>query len=124
MRCWKHWPPVFAAIPATDFRHDPGQGCAGHDGSLAPAFDGVLLTRYRNNPRGVPIERLQKIASGLGAGHCQAYPDAAAAWEEARVRLAPEHLLCVTGSFFIAAEISREMARRPLACDASTLRPA
>jgi dihydrofolate synthase / folylpolyglutamate synthase len=89
---------------------------------LLPAFDTVLLTRYGNNPRGVPIERLQAIAAELAASHCQACADPAGAWEAARLRLTADHLLCVTGSFFIAAEIGREMARRPLSCDATPTR--
>ena len=48
---------------------------------LLPRFDSVLLTRYRNNPRGVPVEELLRIAVELGATHCRGFADAAAAWD-------------------------------------------
>ena len=79
---------------------------------LLPRFDCVLLTRYANNPRGVPVEELLRIACELGAQHCRAFVDAASAWDFARNVLTVDHLLCVTGSFFIAAEVRQEMARR------------
>ncbi len=67
---------------------------------LLPQFDSVLLTRYNNNPRGVPVAELLAIAQELGHSHCCGVTDSAAAWEAARVQLSSKHLLCVTGSFF------------------------
>ena len=91
---------------------------------LLPRFDCVLLTRYANNPRGVPVEELLRIACELGAQHCRAFVDAASAWDFARNVLTVDHLLCVTGSFFIAAEVRQEMARAPLAGLQAAVRPA
>jgi dihydrofolate synthase/folylpolyglutamate synthase len=91
---------------------------------LLPRFDAALLTRYGNNPRGVPVEDLLRIAAELGAKQCRAFPDAAATWHHAKDLLTSDHLLCVTGSFFIAAEIREEIARAPMAQPAAALRPA
>ena len=35
--------------------------------SLLPAFDHVILTRYRTNPRGVPLEELTALAATISA---------------------------------------------------------
>lgn len=86
---------------------------------LLPRFDQVLLTRYQNNPRGVPVEALLEIAAEFGeAARCRPCTDPAAAWEVARGIVGQDHLLCVTGSFFIAAEIGTEVRRRPFALPA------
>jgi len=70
-----------------------------------PSFDHVFFTRYANNPRGVPVEDLLAMAQSLGATHvsgCDALP---AAWQAVCDAANPETLICVTGSFFIAAEM-------------------
>ncbi|MBI2827498.1 MAG: bifunctional folylpolyglutamate synthase/dihydrofolate synthase [Planctomycetia bacterium] len=92
--------------------------------SLAPKFDTILLTRYQKNPRGVPIDELAALAAELSVDHCRCYPDPAAAWGAARQMLSPDHLLCVTGSFFIAAEMRQEIDRRPLAHATPAVQPA
>ena len=77
---------------------------------LLERFDQVILTRYRNNPRYVPPEDLYRTAQQWIAGRrskaCRisVEPDPAAAWAEAS-RVAGPRLVCVTGSFFLAAEI-------------------
>lgn len=91
---------------------------------LVPRFERILLTRYGNNPRGVPVEELQQIAAELGAANCQGFADPAAAWQAARVLAGEDHLLCVTGSFFIAAEIGREIKRHPMVLARVADRPA
>lgn len=72
---------------------------------LLPQFDTVILTRYQNNPRGVPVEELQQIALDLQASHCFICPLSADAWQAARSQAEPEDLIVITGSFFIAAEL-------------------
>jgi dihydrofolate synthase / folylpolyglutamate synthase len=92
---------------------------------LLPKFDQVLLTRYQNNPRGVPVETLLEIAQEQGAAaHCQVYANAAEAWEAARTVVREDYLLCVTGSFFIAAEIAAAAGRRPIELPTPATRPA
>ncbi len=95
---------------------------------LRTAFDEIVLTRYQHNPRAVPIDELVSLltsqeshrwhreqsrrwyrrsgkagASQKSQIHCIATP--AEAWNFVRERAAPEDLICITGSFFLAAEI-------------------
>jgi dihydrofolate synthase/folylpolyglutamate synthase len=73
--------------------------------ALLPAFDQVIFTRYLENPRGTPIEELTALAGQLSDKTPHVCVDPAAAWQLARKLAPPEHLVCITGSFFIAAEI-------------------
>jgi dihydrofolate synthase/folylpolyglutamate synthase len=83
---------------------------------LLPRFEGVVLTRYLNNPRFVPVEELGSLAAQVAAElngaagkrganwlHCCASPTEA--WHYARTLASPDDLICVTGSFFLAAEM-------------------
>jgi dihydrofolate synthase/folylpolyglutamate synthase len=72
---------------------------------LVPRFDAIVLTRYVNNPRGVPPEELDAIAGELGATNRWIGDDPAEAWRTARQMADEDSLICVTGSFFIAAEM-------------------
>jgi dihydrofolate synthase/folylpolyglutamate synthase len=72
---------------------------------LLPRFDTVIATCFQNNPRHVPVETLVRIAQQLGERPVHAAADPAAAWKLARRLAGPEDLICVTGSFFIAAEL-------------------
>lgn len=80
-----------------------------------PAFDQVILTRFEKNPRGLSVVELTSLAAELGGEHCRPCETPGEAWEVAKTMLAPTDLLCVTGSFFIAAEMREEIERRPLA---------
>ncbi|MBX9580918.1 MAG: hypothetical protein K2X87_11470 [Gemmataceae bacterium] len=73
---------------------------------LAGYFDHFHLTRYGNNPRAVPPEKLAEVLAGIapGAG-ATVHPGAAAAWAEARAAAGPADLVCVTGSVFLAGEL-------------------
>lgn len=82
---------------------------------LMPAFDVVLLTRYVENPRAASPEllltcalALQDELSASAAGrlaevHLAAHPEEA--WRLARLVAGPDDLVCVTGSFFLVAEL-------------------
>ena len=72
---------------------------------LLPRFDEVVLTRYRSNPRGVPVEQLDELATELSATPCHVCPDPAVALHVALEHTRADDLLVITGSFFIAAEI-------------------
>ncbi|MDZ4820734.1 MAG: folylpolyglutamate synthase/dihydrofolate synthase family protein [Planctomycetota bacterium] len=89
---------------------------------LLPRFDGVILTRYQSNPRYTPVEDLLKMAREIDASRPNASPAAentatriqicessSAAWHQVRALAGPEDLICVTGSFFLAAEILAEI---------------
>jgi dihydrofolate synthase/folylpolyglutamate synthase len=74
-------------------------------GALLPEFDTVILTRYTTNPRAVDVGELASVAESIGGGSVRTAADPAVAWRLARQIARPEDLICVTGSFFIAAEI-------------------
>ncbi len=76
---------------------------------LAPKFDHIILTRYLNNPRGVPPEELAEVVAGCGGKSTSVAADPAAAWQEARSLAAAEDLIVVTGSFFLAAEVRQQI---------------
>jgi dihydrofolate synthase/folylpolyglutamate synthase len=77
------------------------------------AFDVVILTQYVNNPRAMEAEGLLKIAQELrhhaadGSKqpvlHATVRP--ADAWRLAPSIAQPDDLICITGSFFLAAEL-------------------
>lgn len=96
---------VFATTQEKDLR--------GMLARLAGRFDHVILTRYVNNPRGVPPEELAALAWELTGQRYQICPDPAAAWNEILRLATPDDLVCVTGSFFIAAEMRHEIDARP-----------
>ena len=80
---------------------------------LLPQFEGVVFTRFANNPRSIEPEQLVAQAreiSGLVRRSIDidkifVRPDAQSAWRKAIELAQPEDLICVTGSFFIAAEM-------------------
>ena len=77
---------------------------------LLPRFETVILTRYVENPRGVAPERLLELVERL-RDELQPVPSVivcdspSAAWEKAQATATPEHLVCISGSFFLAAEM-------------------
>jgi dihydrofolate synthase/folylpolyglutamate synthase len=78
---------------------------------LLPRFERVVFTRYLNNPRHVPAEELLAIARDQRATNCRIAPDPAAAWKIVISECQPDDLICVTGSFFIAAEMRDEIEK-------------
>jgi dihydrofolate synthase/folylpolyglutamate synthase len=77
---------------------------------LLPRFDRVILTRYWNNPRGLPLEHLAELAAEISPAPHEVFPTPREAWRRVRELTTPEHLVCVTGSFFLAAEIRSAIA--------------
>lgn len=79
-------------------------------GLLLPHFQTVILTQYLSNPRRIPVEELvdltresQKTTGNTSQLIITDSPEAA--WSRAKVVLTADSLVCVTGSFFIAAEL-------------------
>lgn len=72
---------------------------------LTVAFDHVVFTRYRDNPRAVPPEQLQSLAWELTGRRHEVYDEPERAWEELRAVSESDDLICITGSFFIAAQM-------------------
>ena len=85
---------------------------------LAGHFTHIILTRFDNNPRCVPPERLLELAPKTVP--CTVCPTSEAAWLEARTVAGPGDLICVTGSVFLAGEL-RPVLLRDLWPDEQTM---
>lgn len=72
---------------------------------LLPRFAWVVVTRYLNNPRGLPPEELIRAAQSHTGTPLHVAESPVEAWERAEQLADSTDLVCVTGSFFIAAEI-------------------
>ncbi len=84
---------------------------------LLPHFEHIILTRYVTNPRAMPPQHLADITKSLQLA-AQATParihvriDPSAAWQCAQRVASPNHLICVTGSFFLAAEVRKQITQ-------------
>lgn len=80
---------------------------------LLGRFDKVVFTRYLNNPRAVPPQVLQALAEELSGRRHAVAAEPAEAWSAVHRLAGPDDLICITGSFFIAAEMRRQLACRP-----------
>jgi len=74
---------------------------------LLPAFEEVILTRYQDNPRGMPLDELDTLARELGSANHHLAAAPAAAWQMVSADAEPDDLIVASGSFFIAAEVRR-----------------
>lgn len=76
---------------------------------LLPKFQHVLFTRYINNPRAIAPEELaamaQQAISGKFGREIETAATPAEAWQRARTLQSTYGLTCITGSFFLAAEL-------------------
>jgi dihydrofolate synthase/folylpolyglutamate synthase len=78
---------------------------------LLPHFDHVIVTRFVNNPRAVEPAEVQALAiesAQVGTFPCpsiEVLPDPASAWQRTHELAGPDDMICVTGSFFLAAEL-------------------
>jgi dihydrofolate synthase/folylpolyglutamate synthase len=68
-------------------------------------FDEVYFTHYSNNSRAVPPEELQQVAEELTGRRWPVFHEPAAAWKAARRSATANDLICITGSFLLAAEM-------------------
>jgi dihydrofolate synthase / folylpolyglutamate synthase len=76
---------------------------------LLDAFDEVVLTCYHVNPRAVPPEELAALARSLSERSYRTFDDPHQAWRSVLDQAQPEDLVCVAGSFFLAAELGSEL---------------
>jgi dihydrofolate synthase / folylpolyglutamate synthase len=81
---------------------------------LLPHFETVILTRYLNNPRAMNLQDLEELAGERSPISRFSCTDPKAAWQQVRELATADHLVCVTGSFFLAAEMRPEIAQNPL----------
>jgi dihydrofolate synthase/folylpolyglutamate synthase len=80
---------------------------------LLPHFDRVVATEFQDNPRAVPAEQLADLCRQVfdragrppEEGRLVVHAKPAEAWREVRAVAAADELICITGSFFIAAEL-------------------
>jgi dihydrofolate synthase/folylpolyglutamate synthase len=71
---------------------------------LVPHFDRIIVTQYRENPRAVPADQLADIAKEWSTS-VSLQPQPANALAHARETARPGELVCIAGSFFLAAEL-------------------
>jgi dihydrofolate synthase / folylpolyglutamate synthase len=95
---------------------------------LLPRFDSVVLTQYRTNPRAFFIDELAGLVEAISSRPCHVAADPAAAWRLASHLATVDDLVCVTGSFFIAAELRELILERSAGAveqnrDGDALRP-
>ena len=81
---------------------------------LVEDFDRVILTRYQDNPRGIPVDDLSTIAGEIrndlksnlrSAAEIVCEPDPIAAWKQTYGKICNDELVCITGSAFLVAEL-------------------
>jgi len=75
---------------------------------LVPHFQRIIVTQYQENPRAVPVDKLAEIVRNELSSQTTeliACPMPQSAWELAVQSAAPGELFCITGSFFLAAEL-------------------
>jgi len=103
---------IFAATRDKDVR---GMLCL-----LRFEFDSIILTQYHNNPRSVPPTELAELLEELNCESANARPadqtiavaaDPASAWRMCQSEVDADSLVCITGSFFLAAEIRDSLTR-------------
>jgi len=78
---------------------------------LASYFDSFHMTRYGDNPRATPPEKLAETLRQIdGTKACRTYAASKDAWTAARAAVAESDLLCATGSVFLAGELQADGA--------------
>jgi len=75
------------------------------------AFDQLILTRYSTNPRAWPVDELVEVAKSCTRIPIETRSTVAEALELAQRVSQPTDLICVAGSFFLAAEAREFLAR-------------
>jgi dihydrofolate synthase/folylpolyglutamate synthase len=89
---------------------------------LLSYFDEVYFTCYRENSRAIPPEELQHAAEELAGRRRMAFAEPAEAWKAARQSVTVNDLVCITGSFFLAAELGPVVQDEMAKSDISNLK--
>jgi dihydrofolate synthase/folylpolyglutamate synthase len=76
---------------------------------LAPCFQRFVLTRYSNNPRSVPPEKLAEWLRACWTGSCGVCDTSSEAWRLVRDSAGPNDLICIAGSVFLAGEMREKL---------------
>jgi dihydrofolate synthase/folylpolyglutamate synthase len=72
---------------------------------LAPHFAHVILTRFTENPRAMPPERLLEMLRRVSEVPAELTATSAAAWRAAQAAAGRDDLIVATGSVFLAGEL-------------------
>jgi dihydrofolate synthase/folylpolyglutamate synthase len=80
---------------------------------LLPHFQTVVLTEFHSSPRATPVEELASVAGRVGTQPLHLRKKSGDAIQAARVLCPRDGLICVAGSFFLAAEIRAELQNPP-----------
>jgi dihydrofolate synthase / folylpolyglutamate synthase len=83
--------------------------------ALLPLFDEVIATRYVENPRSLAPDTVVSAVLMLSGRTAHIAADPPEALDLARSLTAPDGLICVTGSLFLAAEARAVILRYPSA---------
>lgn len=67
-------------------------------------FNEIIITRYSTNPRAWPVEELVQIAHEQAGGPIRVCDTVGEALQLAKQASSPDDVICVAGSFFLAAE--------------------
>ncbi len=108
--CFRPSPRVLIFAVARD------KDVAGMLRQLLPEFNDVILTQFTTNPRGLPITDLSALAGGvlselsLSNVTLHSAPTPRNAWQKWLAVATPDSLVCVTGSFFLAAELTQVLS--------------
>jgi dihydrofolate synthase/folylpolyglutamate synthase len=85
---------------------------------LVPHFDRFIVSQYQENPRAVVAEDLAEIVR-RNPGSCSAQvcviPTPREAWRHVCQTAIPNERVCITGSFYLAAEMRRLVLTLPAA---------
>lgn len=71
----------------------------------AGCFDRMVLTKFTSNPRATPVEELIAMATAAGVRQLDAVEPPLAAWRSALRDSRLDDLICISGSFFLGAEL-------------------
>jgi dihydrofolate synthase/folylpolyglutamate synthase len=102
----KSLPPVHVGTRRVVFAVSSDKDYRGMLRVLAGYFDHFHLTRYGNNPRSVPPEKLAAVLAEVAPGAAfTTHATGREAWAAARAATGQLDLVCVTGSVFLAGEL-------------------
>ncbi len=87
------------------FAGNQDKDLAGMLSVLAPRFERIILTSFRNSQRCAAPEQLAAWVPAARRGVSVTCPSSAQAWQLARQEAKPSDLICVTGSVFLAGEL-------------------
>ena len=81
---------------------------------LLPNFDTLILTRYVDNPRGVPLEELSGLVEAMTPYPAHLADEPITAWKLAKRLASDNDLIVITGSFFLVAELRETIINEQL----------